>query len=241
MTKLRRDSGFLILLFFSLLSAPAAAGPVLGDTPDRARVGITLEGVIVSRNTGSSMAVLKELGSGRSVMLKVGDEFKGFTLLRVLGNGIVLEKNTRRYRLFMTSGRPPKFSSGDGLPTEPELPSTPHIFPEGESEIEERTFSRSEVRRIFQDEMPRIMRETRFMPYSEEGRVVGFKLIRIPLKSPLAAIGLRPDDIVLEINGVTLDSVSTVLALYAEVRNADRIQLRLKRGGETRRLIYILK
>jgi len=233
--------GLLISLLLFFLSTPAAAGPVVQDFPDKAAVGMTLEGVIVSTNAESSMAVLKADGSGQRVMLKVGEKVKGFTLLRIHRNWIVLEKNTSKYQLFMKTGALQKFSSGDEKPPETEITSPPPISLESEPEPEERTFLRSAVLQRLQDELPRIMLETRFIPYTEEDQVLGFKLIRIPEKSPLTEIGLLPDDIILEINGVRLNSVSTMLGLYAKFRNANRIEVRLKRNGAALQLSYVLK
>ncbi|MBW1903608.1 MAG: hypothetical protein JRJ20_18580 [Deltaproteobacteria bacterium] len=233
--------GLFITLLFFFKSAPATTGPVVQDFADKAAVGMTLDGVIVSGSAESSMAVLKADGSGRRVMLKVGEKVRGFTLLRVHSNGIVLEKNGSQYRLFMDTGVLQKLSSGGEKPSEPEIQLPPHISPESEPEPKERTFLRSDVLQRLHDELPRIMLETRFIPYTEEGQVFGFKLTRIPEKSPLTEIGLRPDDIVLEINGVRLDSVSTVLGLYDILRNASRIEVRLKRNGTALQLSYVLK
>jgi len=234
-------TGLFITLLLFYFTPPATAGPVVQDFPDRAAAGMTLVGVIVSRNAESSMALLKEDGSDQSVMLKVGEKVGGFTLLRVHRNRIVLEKNTSMYQLFMNAGALKMLSSGGKKPPEPEIPSNSHLSPESEPVSEERTFPRSEVLQRLQDELPRIMQETRFIPYTKEGQVLGFKLIRIPEESPLTEIGLRPDDIVLEINGVLLDSVSTILGLYTKLRNANRIEVRLRRAGIALRLSYVLK
>jgi general secretion pathway protein C len=231
---------FLTLLFFCF-SVPATAGPVIQDFPERAAVGMTLEGVIIARNAESSVALLREDGSGQRMMLKVGEKVRGFTLLRVHGSWIMLEKNTSQYKLFKNTGVLQKLSTGDEKPSEPEIPSPPPLSPGSEPEPEVRTFLRSEVLQRLQDELPRIMLETRFIPYAEEGQVLGFKLTRIPEESPLTEIGMRHDDIVLEINGVRLDSVSTILGLYSKFRNANRIEVRLKRNGTTLQLSYVLK
>jgi general secretion pathway protein C len=233
--------GLFIALLFFFFSTPAPAGPTLQDFPDRAVVGMTLVGVIVSSNAESSMALLNEDGSDQQVMLKVGEKARGFTLLRVDSNRIVLEKNTSKYQLFMNTGALHKLSSGGEKSPEREIPSPPLLSPESGPEPEERTFRRSEVLQRLKDEMPRIMQETRFSPYTKEGQVLGFKLTRIPEESPLTEIGLRPDDIVLEINGVPLNSVSTLLGLYVKLRSANRIEVRLKRSGTALQLSYVLK
>jgi type II secretion system protein C len=233
--------GLFVTPIFFFLSTSAVAGPVFEYFGDEAVVGMTLEGVIVSTNAASSMAVLKQEGSGQRVMLKVGEKVNGFTLLRIHKNWIVLEKNTNQYKLFMKTGALQKSSSGGEKPPETEITSPPPILPNSEHKPEERTLLRSDVLQRLQDELPRIMLETRFVPHTEEGQVVGFMLTRIPKESPLTEIGLRADDIVLEINGVHLDSVSTILGLYAKFRNANRIEVRLKRDGKSKRLSYVLK
>ncbi len=90
-------------------------------------------------------------------------------------------------------------------------------------------------------EIPRILAETSLLPVSDEGRVVGFSLTRLPADSLLTDIGLEPGDVLTEINGSPIDSMATLASLYGRLRGESEIRAVVLRGGSSRTLSVRLR
>lgn len=79
---------------------------------------------------------------------------------------------------------------------------------------------------------------TRAVPVQEEGRMVGYRLMNV---SPtLGRLGLRNGDIITHVNGRAISSPDAALAAYGGLRNAERINLRIRRGAARTGLSYII-
>ncbi|MFW6128959.1 MAG: hypothetical protein ACOC6P_01780 [Candidatus Aminicenantaceae bacterium] len=102
-------------------------------------------------------------------------------------------------------------------------------------------FVREEVEERIEKEWTKIMQETRFVPYSKDDRIQGFKITKIPENSILSQIGIKKNDILKEINRVVLDNVTELLGLYDRFKSYNRIELVLERNGKLMDYLYILK
>ena len=68
-----------------------------------------------------------------------------------------------------------------------------------------------------------------------DGELRGFQLTRIRSESIYEKSGLQNDDIIEEINGVSLNDTSQAIRLLQSLRNESSIELRINRGGSTMR------
>ncbi len=80
----------------------------------------------------------------------------------------------------------------------------------------------------------------RIMPFYENGRPGGLRLVWVRKKSLYSQLGLRSGDVVQQINGKTL-SVSTALGLYSQLPYAKAIRVNIIRKGVRRTLLYNVK
>lgn len=80
----------------------------------------------------------------------------------------------------------------------------------------------------------------RIMPFYENGKPGGLRLVWVRKKSLYAQLGLRSGDVVQQINGKTL-SVNTALGLYSQLPYAKAIRVNIIRKGVRRTLLYNVK
>lgn len=81
-----------------------------------------------------------------------------------------------------------------------------------------------------------LAREVSVLPVLENGRFVGVR-VQAGRDNPLAAkLGLQPDDIVTEVNGVPLDSPARAAEVARTLAQANRAEVTVRRGGATRKL-----
>ncbi len=91
---------------------------------------------------------------------------------------------------------------------------------------------RAEVERRLTQEIPRILAETTIVPAREAGgRVAGFTLTRLAENSLLTDAGLRPGDVLTEVNGTPIDSMATLASLYGRLAGEKELRAIVLRDG----------
>lgn len=76
-----------------------------------------------------------------------------------------------------------------------------------------------------------LARDVRIVPAFEGGVARGFKLYSIRPESLLASCGLQNGDVLRSINGLEMNSPDKALEVYAKVKDAERLDLRIERKG----------
>jgi len=205
---------------------------------------LSLVGVIVSEDASSSLAVLKNENTGNTVILRVGENISGLTLVEVFENRVILRKGNQTFQIFLGRGSLVKAQEmpPQNLP-EVILPPREKESKKEESEmnVTKKEFIRAEVLRRFEAEWPVIVNETRFLPNLVEGKVSGFKITNLPQKTILSDVGIQENDIIKEVNGMELNDMQAIFSLYSQFKDESRFEVSLERNGKLIRFLYILK
>lgn len=69
-------------------------------------------------------------------------------------------------------------------------------------------------------------------PVYEDGRFMGFRLKPLKSSYPFGEVGLRPDDVVVEINGVGMPNPLTGLRMLRQVKAGDYVSLTVRRNRQ---------
>ncbi len=77
-----------------------------------------------------------------------------------------------------------------------------------------------------------LLRQARMEPRIVEGRTEGFVVRMIQPRSFLALLGIQRGDVLLNVNGVELDSPEKALQIFQQLREARNISIGLQRSGE---------
>jgi type II secretion system protein C len=237
---------FFFLLGFSFISAAFSSQIAIPPQEQGSTLPpLSLVGVVVSKDASSSIAILKNEQTGSIKILRVGENILDFTLSQVLDNMVVLRKGEQTYKIFLGRGRlaramePPKKKPVEVPPPAPE--DMPVESRRPSSNIIRMEFNRDEMEKRLEEELPLIMKDARFVPNMVEGRVIGFRITRLPSKSILSEVGIRRNDVVMKINDVELNSVEGMLDLYMKFKNENRFEVTIERRGKILRIQYILK
>jgi type II secretion system protein C len=188
--------------------------------------GVALVGLVLAADGARSSAVLRVDERTRVVVL--GDLVLGARVTAIGAGRVTLDDAGRVRELRLSSAAPRDWPEAAAALGE----STP---------AEGREFTRAEVERRIADETPRLLSETALIPVSADGQVTGFTLSRLPENSLLTDLGLQAGDVLTEINGSVVDSMATLLALYARLRNESEIRATVLRGGSAVPLVVKLR
>lgn len=209
-----------------LLLAPPAAAPPPGRPDVAARTpAVEAVGVVRSPLAGHSVAVLR--CEGRTRVVAVGESAFGARLLAVGNQTVTLEQDGRAVELRLATS--PAAAPSSALPA---APTTAAGRPAEDPATPPREMDRRQVQLRLGEEMNRILAETAVAPVTEDGRVVGLQLTRVPAGSLLTDAGLRAGDVLTRINGTQIDGMATLIGLWPRLQNATELQAVVLRGGQ---------
>lgn len=216
------------------------------QTREDARLtGYSLIGVILMQSQSPSAAILKNTTADEVVVVREGEDIRGFKLVRVLANRIILQNGGGRFQMFLRTEELTRV--GDKTETSPheeasareEETSTPNTHPEVPTIRYE--LVRDELERKAAEELPLIMREAKIVPFIKNGEVKGFRVAALPETSFISLVGILAEDIIREVNAVILNDMKTLFSLYERFRVENRFEVLLEREGKPLRLVYVLR
>ena len=242
---------------FVLVAGVAGSGPAPGQQAGNPeRPAIRLYGVVQQRDGG---VALLRFAEGRPHALQVGETHRGFTVVRVLGDGVELEAPDGRVLEvglpdMAVPDEPGEAPAIPGTPVEArppvEIPTGPETAPPGPPAAEartrppppreagERTFSRDDVRLRLQSELPRILSSAVVAPRVFGNEIVGLELVAFPTDTVLGETGLVPGDVLLEVNGREVRGAESLAVLVQRFQTASQVELTVDRDGEVFPLRY---
>jgi type II secretion system protein C len=194
---------------------------------------LAVAGIVVGRTPDRSSAILTS--GERTRTIAVGESAFGGRLVSVTAGSVVLEFGGERVELRLptaVAAAPRPLSARPTLPAgaPPEDPETPA-----------REMSKVEVQRRLGEEIPRILAETAVVPVTEEGRVVGVQVTRLPEGSLLTDAGLRTGDVLTRINDTDIDGMATLVGLWPRLQAASELRAVVRRNGQSFSLLVSLR
>jgi len=206
---------------------------------------LSLVGVVVSKDSSSSVAVLRNEESGKTVIMRVGDRMLDMELTHVFQDGIILKKEEKIYWFLLEKRLQSK--NDNNIEKNPgRIEKVEHEIDKSKSllmnkSLPEREFVKSEVLARIEREQALIINETRIVPNYVDGKIDGFKVIGLPKKSIASEVGIQKDDVIKKINGVKLNNLSALVMLYKNFSEEERYEVLIERKKKLIRQIYILK
>ena len=89
--------------------------------------------------------------------------------------------------------------------------------------------------------LPALLSQARARPHFVNGKIAGFSLSNISPGSLYSQAGLRNGDIVLSINGEQITNAQQAMAVYAELKTASTLDIKLMRATGIQHLRYDLR
>lgn len=211
--------------------APSPAGCGARDS----RLKLKLLGTLTHERGG--LASLEDLeDSGRVHTVFLGGEVRGARLVEI----------TRTRVVFLENGCEQELTCGQAAPSPSQPPPAPARPPAASGQV----WDRITPLREGEYELPRsaiteamsgeALLQARAMPYIEGGRSTGFRVVFRP-DSPYTRLGLQSGDVLTRINGYSLATPEGALDAYAHLRDAQRVDLEVMRGGQPVRRTYWIR
>lgn len=209
----------------SLLGAPPVAAGNPLDAP-QSQLNLTLRGVWAGPLRRWARAIIASNGSEETY--KIGDSLPGGAVLdQVLADRVIIKSGGRSEALYL-----PKDSMA-GLVTDPNMAS-----PAGLAAASQEGTPSGDVGARMQEYRQRIMNDpqevfslARMQPVMEDGKLKGYKLSPNKEKQLFRDVGLRPGDVVVNVNGLALSDPAAAGQVLTQVSSSSQLTLVVDRGG----------
>ncbi len=198
---------------------------------------IALVGTIVGRS-GMNYAVFQSTQTKKQEISAPGDRvFDVGTLKKIESNRAIIDSNGRMLTFYLPREKPPGAVSA-GAPPAPvasrELPGVSRTS--GSSWVIDHRALDSVL-----NNMGKVLTDARLLPYSENGKITGFRVSEIKPNGVFNLIGLRNGDILVKVNDYAIDSPAKGVQLLTGLRGESRISLDIIRNGQPAKLSYQIR
>jgi len=201
------------------------------------RLNLKLHGTFAYGNH-KGFAVISGKGKKQKTYAE-GDKIKGannIKLIAIYPDYVMLDRNGKKERLQLpknkmlsNNSRPPPAVSAPSLPTT-STPPTPQIVPT-EAAID--TNNLEGLRQKLLKNPAKLMDIARAEEVKEGDKFMGFRLNPGKDKKTFDAMGFKAGDVVISVNGATIENPAQGFSIMQTLTTADSIMVTVKRGAET--------
>ena len=103
------------------------------------------------------------------------------------------------------------------------------------------TLYRDEVMLVVDAGLGRFLQHLEVDASLEHGRFEGFRILRLTPPDFWQDVDLRPGDVVLDVNGMSIERPLEAHRAFVSLKTAERLVVNYRRGGERRELVYRIK
>ena len=236
-----RPSPALLALFGAgrpAASALAEGPDFTGDALPETGLDLSLKGIIARRDSDRKLALIAQ-GGGKEEVYWLGDRIAGAEIVGIEARRVVLLRDNIRETLTLEEAKLRK-DAGNGRRPAARVAGAPRPREQakvgasnwGVARLSER---QRVVARAALDQhlgsLPSLLRQAKAVPYLSNGEPAGFRVVGIDKGSVFEDLGLRQEDVIVAVNGVSVRNIQEALAAYRSFRSAEAVRLDLLRGG----------
>lgn len=196
---------------------------------------LSLIGTIVHSNSDRSIANIELKGKNKTLAYTPNREIEGMATIEKIERGRVVIRNSNSGRLEFL-----QIDLGGKINLNSKVEDTPKATLAARSgnsfEI-----SRKEVDKQLSDMNSILMQAASAPVKGPDGEIIGWKLLSIQPNSVFTQLGLVAGDVIKGVNGEPIDSMAKAMELFQALKNADRIQMSVNRGGKDETYSYTIK
>jgi len=192
------------------------------DLADTRLVNLTLNGTVASEIPNYSVAIISDGGDDQEVYV-IGDSVgNNATLHAIYADRVVLNEKGVLTNLKL----PREFKSAQVTNVRRRTTTT-----------RQRPDNSQSIQAVVTQNLTKLTDVIRPTPYRVEGKQVGFRVYPGRDRQKFAALGLRPGDIIIDIDGKQLTDVSQAMQVFQSLGTSEQVTVTIERNGEPESLI----
>ena len=214
-------------LFGEADAAPAEAAPVPLENENLADTRLTnlvLKGTIASAIPEYSVAVIAD-GSAAQKVYVIGDPIGGSAKLHaVYADRVVLNENGALTNLRL----PVDFPDGQRMPTRRVTRNTRQAVEAAPTDS---------IQSMVTENLTRLTDVIRPTPYLVNGEQTGYRVYPGRNRRQFAALGLKPGDLIKDIDGQSLTDPTQAMQIFQSLGDAEQVTVTVERDGQDETLV----
>ncbi len=223
-------------------AAKSASTPVVVKrNPD-----FLLRGTVIGLQPSMSYAILETKKTRKQDLYRIGDQIDGAELIAVIPEEIHLRRQgtVEKLKIFETKSAPATRSASRNTPRRSAPRASRTKTPE--SKIAQATgrnrfiVSREILNRDITD-LYSLMSQVRVQPYLKNNKPHGFQLSSIRPNGIFYQLGIRNNDVIVKLNGVSVRQPEDIMGLYRQIQELDTVLVEVERRGRLMTLTYSLR
>ena len=222
------------LHLFGKLAAVGSKGPINAPVT---RLKLKLDGVFASENSKLAMAIISD-ASGKQKHYRIGDAVPGGAKLHAIyPDRVILD----RLGKFETLKLPREVAQFNATKVSPSTSSFNAQLPTASSKVHKLQASEKvkQMRETMINSPQELWKQVRIEPVMTNGKIEGYRFAHND-KRLMQSIGLTNEDVIIEINGMTLSDPSVLYELMSQITTMDNVSLTIKRKGQTETIEIIM-
>jgi general secretion pathway protein C len=203
----------------------AVLAPVIDDNlADTRLTNLVLKGTIASALPEFSVAVIADNNADQKVY-EIGDSIgSGATLHAVYAERVVLNENGALTNLKL----PSEFPAERSTPTRRTTTATRQAIRQNNAES---------IQNVVTENLSKLTDVIRPTPYLVNGEQAGYRVYPGRNRAQFAALGLRPGDLIKDIDGQSLTDPTQAMQVFQSLGTAEQVTVTVERNGQPQSII----
>lgn len=224
---------------FGKASAQAEAAPIaVPTTAPKTTLNVKLTGVVaISGQPDKGSAVIESQGSEQTYGVDEKIEGTSASLSQVFEDRVLLKVSSRFETLMLDGLEFQQMAADNASLQEVDYRPQPEPMMEGPQPPVEQL---ADVRQEMMSEPMKFFDYIRASPQYRNGQLYGYRVM--PGKDPalFERMGLKANDVAVEINGTPLNDMQQAMMVMNELREATQASIKVERDGQTRDIVFSL-
>jgi len=185
------------------------------------RLSLTLKGTIASPEEGQSIAIIADTRNEEKVYVVRDMVAPGATLHAIYADRVVLNRG----------------GTLEVLKLPKDFPQTSTSIRRNASTVTRAANSRQTIQNVITENVSKLADVIRPTPYYVAGQMQGFRVYPGRDRKQFAALGLRPGDLVKDIDGAALTNPAQATQIFQGLGDKDQVSVTVERNGQPEILV----
>ena len=214
---------------FGRTSGPGDDRGLIAEPVRETRLNLILKGIIADSTTEDKLALIAS-GGEEDVIYRKGDDIAGAEIVFIDSRRVILRRNGVNESLSLKTEELKEQPAGPG-----ESGGS-----RGLNGGDSRIVSRKTVDQHL-NSLPQVLKQAKTAPYIKNGQQAGFKVVELDGSSVFSDLGLKQDDVIRAVNGISIRNNREALQAYQDLRAATAFQIDILRDGREVTLNYSIQ
>ena len=190
---------------------------------------------IFDMGKGRGFISMQERGTKETMILSVGQEYKGAKLMRISPLFAIFVEKGIEFRLDLSKSAvaTTRIEPKVDLPPSAPIPQPIQITQTGNKIKVEKNLLETYTKNT-----DKIWRDISIKEHLVNGKIDGFKIDKIKKNSNFEKLGVQAGDIISAVNGTELKSYDDAMNMYKKLKNSNNLNMKIKRGNQEMELKY---